>query len=162
MSLKKLNAHLRTLKPAPAGQARVGNMDVTVRKHIQTISDHLIKKSMTIEEFHKMLDTNNDNSVDRAEFTKGVKNLIPTLSEKELSSIFDAIDVNNDQYLSVSEFSRCLQGAKLNREQRISNLDPMVVSDVKNEIKNMFQLFDKNGDNKIVAEEIRLAMVGMG
>lgn len=39
-----------------------------------------------------------------------------TLTRQDLGTIFDAIDLNNDNYLSVNEFSYYLEGAKLKKD----------------------------------------------
>jgi Ca2+-binding EF-hand superfamily protein len=67
---------------------------------------------------HKTLDINNDGQVDKIEFVDGITNLTrpAVLTRQDLATIFDAIDINGDQFLSVNEFGLFLQGAKLKRE----------------------------------------------
>jgi Ca2+-binding EF-hand superfamily protein len=101
-------------------QAKFGKMNPLTKSKIQLISDYLIRNSITIETLHKTLDINNDGSVDKLEFVDGVSKIITTtsLTRQDLGTIFDAIDLNGDNYLSVNEFGYYLDGAKLQKDQK--------------------------------------------
>ena len=46
---------------------------------------------------------------------------------QDLNRIFDAIDVDNNRFLSVNEFSLYLEGAQLRIEERIRQLPQDIV-----------------------------------
>ena len=112
-------------------------MDEGIRKKIAQISDYLIRNGITIEQFHKNLDINNDGKVDLQEFADGVCNVIRsgTITRLDSEAIFKAIDSNNDKFLSVNEFGLYLKGASLKRENKISNLDESLKKSINDEIK---------------------------
>jgi Ca2+-binding EF-hand superfamily protein len=60
------------------------------------------------------------------------------VSRVDLERIFKVIDINNDNSLSVNEFSLFLTGAKLKREQRINKMDPALRAEVTSEVKKLF------------------------
>ena len=66
---------------------------------------------------HDMLDRNKDGSVDTKEFVDGLYSLkIPGLMQKDFVMIFEAIDIDNNKYLSLNEFALYLEGAGKKRE----------------------------------------------
>jgi len=72
---------------------------------------------------HKILDTDGNGFVDREEFVTGIEQFkIPGVMKKDANIIFEQIDIDGNQYLSVNEFGLFLEGAKLDRKQRIDQL----------------------------------------
>ena len=51
-------------------------MKPEIRSKLQSISQFMIDKSITVEVLHKTLDTNNDNLVDKEEFVEGIIKLM--------------------------------------------------------------------------------------
>jgi hypothetical protein len=86
---------------------KYGRMDESIRTKIAIISDYLVRNGITIEQFHSVLDTNGDNKIDRQEFVSGVMKVVisGSITSADLEDIFKAIDINNDQLLSVNEFA---------------------------------------------------------
>lgn len=100
------------------------------------------RNNITIEQLHRNLDVNNDGSVDKMEFVQGLSKLLQySISQQDLATIFDAIDINNDHFLSVNEFGYYLQGAKLQKEQKKAMLDQATINEVKREILALFLFF---------------------
>jgi len=56
------------------------------------------------------------------EFVEGIIKAIniTSLTKQDLGTIFDAIDLNGDNYLSCNEFGYYLEGAKLKKDQKKS------------------------------------------
>ena len=66
---------------------------------------------------HDMLDRNKDGSVDTKEFVEGLAGLnIPGLMSRDYVMIFEAIDIDNNKYLSLNEFALYLDGATKKRD----------------------------------------------
>ena len=82
------------------------------------------RNGYTTDYMHKMLDTDQNGEVDAKEFIEGFTTHfeIPGLMSRDFKLIFEAIDADNNTYLSLNEFSLFLDGAKLGREQRIAAL----------------------------------------
>lgn len=99
-----------------------------------------MRNEITIDQFHRSLDVNNDGNVDLNEFINGVSLVIVngSLEKDDLITIFSEIDINKDRYLSINEFGLFITGAKLKRQQRINKLDPIIIADVKREIDNLY------------------------
>jgi len=75
------------------------------------------ENNFTTPQLYEHLDRNKDGSVDKKEFIDGVGTLqIPGLMTRDLLLIFEAIDTDNNQYLSLNEFALYLEGAKKKRE----------------------------------------------
>ena len=101
---------------------RYGNLDQHIRTKIEQISEHLKANNFTTTKVHEMLDSNKDGYVDKMEFLVGMEQHfpIPTLTKRDYNSIFDAIDIDDNGFLSVNEFCLYIEGAQLTRDQRIS------------------------------------------
>lgn len=55
-----------------------------------------------------------------------------------------------------------IEGAKLQRMQRIQELDPKLIEDMKREIQTLFKQFDENGDGFVTCDEIFKSMMAIG
>ena len=112
---------------------------------------------------YHQLDVNKDGTVDKMEFVNGLSYLqVPGIQPSDLGHLYDSIDINNDGFLSVNEFGMFIEGAKATRMQRMNDLDPRIIEDMKKEIESLFKQFDDNGDGYVVAEEIYKAMMALG
>jgi Ca2+-binding EF-hand superfamily protein len=49
------------------------------------------------------------------------------LSMSDYAFVFNALDVNHDGTLSLNEFGMFIEGAKLDKLQRINSLDPRLI-----------------------------------
>jgi Ca2+-binding EF-hand superfamily protein len=64
-----------------------------------------------------LLDEDKNGSVDKREFIDGLFTMMNhTISQQDLAIVFDALDLNNDHFLSVNEFGLYLQGAKIQKD----------------------------------------------
>lgn len=118
-----------------ASSKGLGRFDQDVIEKMNRISRWMQANNYTTKYMHEQLDTNNDDQVDPQEFVKGISQLcIPGLQAKDLVRIFDAIDVNNNRYLSVNEFSLYLDGAKEGIEERIRSLPDNIIREIESEI----------------------------
>ena len=167
MSISLLQKQLRALLPPDptdpkAAQQKYGKMTPVVRSKIQQISDYMQNKSITLQELHKSLDTNNDGAVDKNEFVEGITRIImlPSLTRQDLGTIFDAIDLNNDKSLSLNEFGYYLQGAKLKKEQKKAKIDPATLNELQTEINALFMQLSA-GKNFVTGQDIFKVMQGL-
>lgn len=93
------------------------------------------RNTITLQKMYEEMDVNKDGTVDKGEFVNSLGYMnIPGLQLSDLGLIYDAIDINNDGFLSVNEFGMFIEGAKASRMQRLQELDPKLVDDMKREI----------------------------
>lgn len=81
----------------------------------------------TSQQMHELLDANKDGSVDAKEFVDGLLTLrIPGMQQKDFVIIFEAIDADDNKYLSIDEFALYLEGATKERDQRLRDIPPEI------------------------------------
>ena len=87
------------------------------------------------------MDLNKDNVIDRDEFVTTMPNVlqIPGVDMREYAMIFNALDINNDGKLSINEFGMFIEGAKVDKLQRMQELDPSLVKEMTDEISALFR-----------------------
>ena len=123
----------------------------------------MVRNEYDVKKMVAALDTNKDGFVSKEEFCMEMADLkIPGIEVDEFSEIYDAIDVNGDNQLSVNEFGLYVKGAKAPRTERLLNLTEANKREINVEIDKLFLEFDKNGTNKITADEIQYALKSMG
>lgn len=112
----------------------------------------------------ELMDMNKDGTVDRDEFVTSLASIlqIPGLDMRDYAMIFNALDLNNDGSLSLNEFGMFIEGAKVDKMQRMQDLDPKLVQEMAREVQVLFQQFDSNNDGFVTADEIVRAMLGLG
>jgi len=99
---------------------------------------------------YETLDRNKDGSVDKKEFLDGIGALnIPGIMSRDLLMIFEAIDTDQNQYLSLNEFSLYVEGATKKREERVRDLPTEIVQEIDTEIRQLFSIFDEDGNGLI-------------
>lgn len=87
---------------------------------------------------------------------------LPGIDVREYAQVFTALDVNNDNGISINEFKLFIEGAKADKQQRMSELDPAMVQQMRAEVAELFRQFDINGDGFVEAEEIMRSMLALG
>lgn len=89
---------------------------------------------------------------------------IKGLRVPDLADLFDALDLNNDGTLSADELGAFIEGAKLERVQRVKLLeeDSGIRAEMDAQIAELFKVFDEDGDGSISAEEIRRTLQAFG
>lgn len=151
-------------KPTAEGaRARLGRFDAKVQAYLQRISDYLKKESLSSADLHHRLDADGDGRVDKREFVTRMRELaVPGLLPQDLGLVFDSLDVNDDGALSLSEFALYLEGAQLNRAERVKRMDPEMLRSMREEIRTLFDSFDADGDGQITADEIYRTLQSFG
>ena len=96
---------------------------------IQKISEYLKRKGITLIQLYEQLDMNKDGIVDNNEFVTIMHSSLPELglSMSDYAFIFNALDINHDGNLSMNEFGMSVEGAKLEKLQRMNSLDPKLI-----------------------------------
>lgn len=69
------------------------------------------------------------------------------VTSDDIDLLFDALDMNKDNLVSLNEFCLCLEGVQNTVDQRIKSFDPDLEKSLKDEINFLFDFFDtdKNG-----------------
>ena len=110
-----------------------------------------------------MLDTNKDGEVDPKEFVDGMTALrIPNMTTTDYKKLFEIIDMDNSRYLSLNEFAFYIEGAQKNRDERIKALPKSIIAEIKQQINDLFDIFDEDGNQRIDTYELIKTFNGLG
>lgn len=77
---------------------------------------------------------------------------------QDIETLFEALDTNKDNLLSINEFCICLEGVQQSIEQRLRQFDPELEKSLVNEINMLFDFFDSNKDGTVTIEELMQSM----
>lgn len=137
---------------------KLARFDPKIKGYITKISDFLKKETMSIKELHTRLDADGDGEVDKKEFVNAMRAFsISGLNPADLGSLFDSLDINDRAKLNLVEFSLFIKGAELSKQQKLKEMqkqDPELYKQMQDEIRELFDSFDADGDGKVTAEEI--------
>lgn len=110
-----------------------GRFNNQMKAKLEKISQWMISNNMSTAQLHDTLDRNKDGDVDKQEFVNGMAMLqIAGLMQKDFVMIFETIDIDNNMFLSLNEFSLYLEGATKKREQRLNELPVEITRDIEN------------------------------
>jgi Ca2+-binding EF-hand superfamily protein len=109
-----------------------------------------------------MLDSNKDGSVTREEFCDEAGKMGTGLSTSDLAQIYDALDQNKTNNLKVHEFGMYVQGAKMTKEQMKASVTPSMRAEIHDEIRRLFELFDKDKDGSVTRSELSATLRAFG
>lgn len=100
-----------------------------MKQHLQRISEYLKRNNLSVTKMYEMMDLDKSGTVDRDEFVTSMARIlqVPGMDMKSYAMIFNALDINNDNILSVNEFGMFIEGAKVNKQQRMLELDPKLL-----------------------------------
>lgn len=84
--------------------------------------------------------------------------MIPGVNMRDFAQIFEELDLNKDGSLSLSEFGMFIEGAKLDKQQRMNQIDPQIIQEMQNDAMSLFMQFDQNRDGNLNADELQYAM----
>jgi hypothetical protein len=56
--------------------------------------------------------------------------LISGIVTRDYAQVFEELDINKDSFLSLNEFALFIEGAKLDKQQRISQIDPQLIQEM--------------------------------
>ena len=84
--------------------------------------------------------------------------MIPGVNMRDFAQIFEDLDLNKDGSLSLSEFGMFIEGAKLDKQQRMNQIDPQIIQEMQNDAISLFMQFDQDRDGNLNAGELSYAM----
>lgn len=73
---------------------------------------------------------------------------------RDFAQIFEELDMNKDGSLSLSEFGMFIEGAKLDKQQRMNQIDPQIIQEMQNDAISLFMQFDQDRDGNLNAGEL--------
>jgi len=95
--LRKIRTHEITRAESIGPEAR--------EEVIKFIANHITKSKKTIQQFTKGLDADGSGSISRNEFSKFFSNIGMNLQKRELDALFEELDPNNTDKVSVKRFN---------------------------------------------------------
>ncbi|CAK9140854.1 unnamed protein product [Ilex paraguariensis] len=97
----------------------------------------------------QMFDRNGDGKITRKELSDSLRNLGIYIPDKELIEMIDKIDVNRDGYVDIDEFGELYRSI-------------MDDNDEDEDMREAFNVFDRNGDGFITVEELKSVLASLG
>ena len=84
---------------------------------------------ITTEKLVELLDENKDGFVDKRELVDKLAGAIKLkdINQQEIGDLFDKLDVNDSGKLTPNEIGLYIDGAQLQKKERIRNIDPTTV-----------------------------------
>ena len=106
---------------------------------------------MELERVFEMFDQNGDGHITKKELNDSLKKLGISVSEKELGLMIEKIDVNADGRVDMEEFRALYHTLMEEREE-----------EKEQDMKEAFNVFDRNGDGFISADELKSVLASLG
>ncbi|XP_022081065.1 calmodulin-like [Acanthaster planci] len=114
------------------------------------MADNLTEQQVAeIREAFKRFDTNGDNTIDSKELATVMKSLGHNPTEAQLQATMQEVDLDGNGRIEFSEFRKMMA-----RRMRLKSTEQ--------KIRDAFNVFDKNGDGYISAEELNEVMLNLG
>ncbi|KAL4375943.1 hypothetical protein GQ457_02G042580 [Hibiscus cannabinus] len=102
-----------------------------------------------LKKIFQMFDKNGDGAITKKELNDSLENMGIFIPDTELTQMIERIDVNGDMCIDMDEFSELYQTI-------------MDSKDEEEDMKEAFDVFDKNGDGYISVEELRSVLESLG
>ncbi|KDP43843.1 hypothetical protein JCGZ_20853 [Jatropha curcas] len=97
----------------------------------------------------QMFDRNGDGRITRKELSDSLENLGIFIPDSELTQMIDNIDVNGDGCVDIEEFGVLYQSIMDERDEE-------------EDMREAFNVFDRNGDGYITVDELRSVLASLG
>lgn len=124
-----------------------------------------------IFESFKLFDKNNDGVISNQELFEAIQLLATdpnSINESEINEIHQTVDQNNDGFIQFSEFLEIVAPFANKIEQPFKNTASLPnsscssLSEVDIDLKQVFEIYDRNNDGFISKEEVKTVMHGLG
>ncbi|KAG0590838.1 hypothetical protein KC19_1G130200 [Ceratodon purpureus] len=115
---------------------------------------HVSKTEEGLKAAFRVYDVDNDGRISVAELRKVLTSLGGEISDGEVQELMKQIDKDEDGFISVAEF--------IEFHQTSGAVSSAVGADVRDPMRDAFQMFDKDGDSKISATELQSVLVSLG
>lgn len=102
----------------------------------------------------RLFDKDDDGQISVLELKEVFEGLNYHFTTDQLISMLKGIDDNSDGKVDIDEFVHCMKGDAFSD---ISNMRPYV-----EELKEAFEIFDKDGDGQITPQELSATMIALG
>ncbi|GMI79013.1 CALMODULIN LIKE 7, ROOT HAIR SPECIFIC 1 [Hibiscus trionum] len=102
-----------------------------------------------LKNIFQMFDKNEDGAITKKELNDLLENMGIFISDGELTQMIEWIDVNGDMCIDIDEFSELYQTIMDNKDEE-------------EDMKEAFNVFDRNGDSYISMDELRSVLESLG
>lgn len=99
----------------------------------------------------QLFDRNGDGRITKKELNESLEKLGIFIPDKDLSQMIDKIDINGDGCVDIEEFGELYQTIMEEREE-----------EEEEDMKEAFNVFDRNGDGFITVDELRSVLGSLG
>ena len=135
---------------------RLNNLPESIREGILRIEDYLIRKNIDVKQCFKDMDRNEDGVVSKEEFCRVLikRYKLSNFNLESLTEIYNALDQNKDNSITIGEFMYFIDGAKRSADERKKQMSADVRDQIIYDIGKLFDEFDPQGRGYIVDNDL--------
>ena len=164
ISLKKMKLRFNTVDPsylnkgAPSNivdaKTRLSKLPESVRDSLIKIDDYLQRKGINSKRWFRDMDVNKDGTISKEEFQKVLirEYRIRNFTIEQLGEVYQKLDQNNSNSLTIGEFMYYIDGAHQSIEERKKQMSDDVKEQMKYEINRLWDELDEGQKSYIVMQ----------
>lgn len=111
-----------------------------------------MEQQTELKRVFQMFDRNGDGRITKKELSDSLENLGIFIPDNELARMIQKVDVNGDGCVDVDEFGILYQSIMEEEEEE----------DEEGDMKEAFNVFDRNGDGYITVDELKSVLASLG
>ncbi|XP_050369232.1 probable calcium-binding protein CML11 [Argentina anserina] len=127
-----------------------------VKKYVRSVMTTTREKDPELKRVFATFDKNNDGFITKQGLKESLKNIRVFMSDEEVEEMVKKVDINRDGLIDFSEFCLLCQGQSIMNGGEAGSEASDV--DQEEELKEAFDVFDKDKDGLISVEELRVDM----
>jgi len=166
ISLNKIKQRFNTIDPtylnkkAVQSEAdaknRLNNLPEKIKENVTRIDDYFKRKGLDVKQVFKEMDRNKDGTISNEEFCRVLMRTykIQNFSLDQLADVYNHLDINKDNSMTIGEFMYFIEGAKRSLEDRRRQLSKDVTDQMLFEVEKLFEAFDTKNNGYIVEEDL--------
>ena len=166
ISIAKMKQRFNTLDPTYLNKKavvskndakqRLNNLPESIREGILRIEDYLIRKNIDVKRCFKDMDRNGDGVVSKEEFCRVLIKVykLSNFNLESLTEIYNALDQNKDNSVTIGEFMFFIEGAKRSADERRKQMSADVKDQIIYDIGKLFDEFDPQDKGYIQDDDL--------
>ena len=154
----------KAIRSATIAKQRLGNLPTDVKENIERIDNFFKRKDYDMKQVFKRMDIDKDGTISKKEFCKVLMRdfRITGFDNKQLETMYDHLDMNKDNSLSIGELMYYMEGAKRSEEDRKKQMSKDVKDQLLFDIHKLFEEFDTDSKGYITDKDLHLIFKASG